>query len=220
MELVLLERVEKLGQMGDVVTVKDGYARNFLLPQGKALRASKANLARFEAERAQLEAQNLEMKSEAEKVGEKLDGQQFVIIRSASESGALYGSVTTRDAAEVATEGGFTLDKRQIKLDKPVKELGLHPMKVVLHPEVTVEIVINVARSEEEAEIQASGKSIQELRAEEEAESEFDLAELFDDMGSAAMDDDDEPRRDEDDAARGDGPAPVMDASEGDDPRD
>ncbi|MEM8698921.1 MAG: 50S ribosomal protein L9, partial [Pseudomonadota bacterium] len=155
MELVLLERVEKLGQMGDVVTVKDGYARNFLLPQGKALRASKANLARFEAERAQLEAQNLERKSEAEHVGTKLDGQQFVIIRSASDSGALYGSVTTRDAAEVATEGGFTLDKRQIKLDRPVKELGLHPMKVVLHPEVTVEITINVARSAEEAEIQA-----------------------------------------------------------------
>ncbi|MEL6476675.1 MAG: 50S ribosomal protein L9, partial [Pseudomonadota bacterium] len=190
-------------------------ARNYLLPQGKALRASKANLARFEAERAQLEAQNLERKSEAEQVGDKLDGQQFVIIRSASESGALYGSVTTRDAADAATEGGFTVDKRQIKLDKPVKELGLHPMKVVLHPEVTVEITINVARSAEEAEIQASGKSIQELRAEEEAESEFDLAELFDDIGGAAADDDDAPRRDGED----DGPAPVMDA-EGDDPRD
>lgn len=198
MELVLLERVEKLGQMGDIVTVKDGYARNFLLPQGKALRASKANLARFEAERAQLEAQNLERRTEAQAVGDKLDGQQFVVIRSASESGALYGSVTTRDVADVVTEGGFTIDKRQVRLDKPVKELGLHPMRVVLHPEVDVEVVINVARSTEEAEIQASGKTIQELRAEEEAESEFDLAELFDDMGGAANEDDD-------------GPAPVVD---------
>lgn len=204
MELVLLERIEKLGQMGDVVTVKDGYARNFLLPQGKAMRANKANLARFEVERAQLEAQNLEQKSEAEQVAAKLDGQQFIVIRSASDAGALYGSVTTRDAAEVATENGFTLDKRQIRLDKPVKYLGLHPMKVVLHPEVDATITINVARSTEEAELQASGKSIQELRAEEEAESEFDLAELFDDMGSAAMDDDED----------GDGPAPVIDTQE------
>ncbi|MEM7505501.1 MAG: 50S ribosomal protein L9 [Pseudomonadota bacterium] len=203
MELVLLERVEKLGQMGDVVTVKDGYARNFLLPQGKALRANKANMARFEAERAQLEAQNLERKGEAEKVSAKLDGESFVVIRSASEAGSLYGSVTTRDVAEIVTEGGFTIDKRQIKLDKPVKELGLHLMNVVLHPEVSAEITINVARSVEEAEIQASGKSIQELRAEEDAESEFDLAELFDDIGSAALEDGEE-----------DGPAPVVEASE------
>ncbi|MEM7178053.1 MAG: 50S ribosomal protein L9 [Pseudomonadota bacterium] len=190
MEIVLLERIEKLGQMGDVVSVRDGYARNFLLPQGKALRANKANLARFEAERAQLEAQNLERRSEAEQVGEKLDGEQFVVIRSASEAGALYGSVNTRDVAEMVTEGGFTIGKGQVRLDKPVKELGLHPMKVVLHPEVTVEITINVARSEEEAEIQASGKSIRDLRADEEADAEFDLAELFDDMGGAALDDD------------------------------
>ena len=187
MEVVLLERIEKLGQMGDVVSVKDGYARNFLLPQEKALRATKANLARFETERAQLEARNLELKKEAEAVAEKLDGQQFVVIRQASEAGSLYGSVAARDVAEVATEGGFTVERRQIVLDKPVKELGLHTMKVVLHPEVSAEITINVARSEEEAELQASGKSIQELAAEAEAEAEFEIAELFDDIGAAQL---------------------------------
>ncbi|MBY8977652.1 50S ribosomal protein L9 [Rhodobacteraceae bacterium NNCM2] len=208
MEIVLLERIEKLGQMGDVVSVRDGYARNFLLPQGKALRANKANLARFEAERAQLEAQNLERRTEAEQVGTKLDGEQFVVIRSASEAGALYGSVTTRDVADVVTEGGFTISKGQVRLDKPVKELGLHVMKVVLHPEVIVEVTINVARSAEEAEIQATGKSIQEMRADEDAESEFDLAELFDDMGGAALDDDD-----------ADAPAPAEDQEDGEEPR-
>ena len=207
MQVVLLERVEKLGQMGDVVSVKDGYARNFLLPQAKALRATKANLAHFETQRAQLEARNLEMKKEAEAVAEKLDGQQFVVIRQASEAGALYGSVTARDAAEAATEGGFTVEKRQIVLDRPVKELGLHSMRVILHPEVDAVITINVARSEEEAELQASGKSIQDLRAEEDAEAEFDIAELFDDVGSAASDGDE------------DGPAPVMDPTGDEDPR-
>ncbi|MEL7467968.1 MAG: 50S ribosomal protein L9 [Pseudomonadota bacterium] len=211
MEVVLLERVAKLGQMGDVVTVKDGYARNFLLPQSKALRATKANIASFEARRAQLEATNLEQRQEAEVIGDKLDGQQFVVIRSASEAGALYGSVTARDAAEAATEGGFTVDKRQIVLARPVKELGLHLMQVVLHPEVSVDITINVARTPEEAEIQASGKSIQELRAEEEAEAEFDIAELFDDVGGAAGDDED--------GEAGDGPAPVIEADGTDDPR-
>ncbi|MEM7684027.1 MAG: 50S ribosomal protein L9 [Paracoccaceae bacterium] len=211
MEVVLLERVAKLGQMGDVVTVKDGYARNFLLPQSKALRATKANIASFEARRAQLEATNLEQRQEAEVIGDKLDGQQFVVIRSASEAGALYGSVTARDASEAATEGGFTVDKRQIVLARPVKELGLHVMQVVLHPEVSVDITINVARTPEEAEIQASGKSIQELRAEEEAEAEFDIAELFDDVGGAASDDED--------GEAGDGPAPVIEADGTDDPR-
>ena len=191
MEVVLLERVEKLGQMGDVVTVKDGYARNYLLPQSKALRATKANMAHFETQRAQLEARNLELKKEAEAVSEKLDGQQFVIIRQASEAGSLYGSVTSRDAADVATEGGFTISKGQVVLDRPVKELGLHDMRVILHPEVSATITINVARSEEEAELQASGKSIQDLRAEEEAEAEFDIAELFDDVGAAAAQDED-----------------------------
>ena len=207
MEVVLLERVEKLGQMGDIVIVKDGYARNFLLPKAKALRATKANLARFEEQRAQLEARNLELKQDAAAVAEKLDGEQFIVIRQAAESGALYGSVTARDVAEAATEGGFTVSRGQIILDRPVKELGLHSMRVVLHPEVDCTISINVARSQDEAELQASGKSIQELRAEEEAEAEFDIAELFDDVGAAAADDED-------------GPAPVIDtASDDEDPR-
>jgi len=189
MDVILLERVAKLGQMGEVVSVKNGFARNYLLPQGKALRASKGNMAQFETQRAQLEAHNLETKSEASAMAEKIDGQSFVIIRSASDSGALYGSVTPRDASDVATTEGFTIDRKQIVLDRPIKELGLHNMTVVLHPEVEATITINVARSEEEAVLQASGKSIQELAAQEEAEAEFDIAELFDDIGSAAMDD-------------------------------
>ncbi|KCV83483.1 50S ribosomal protein L9 [Actibacterium atlanticum] len=190
MQVILLERVAKLGQMGEVVAVKDGYARNFLLPQGKALRANDANIASFEAQKAQLEARNLETKKEAESLAEKLDGQQFIVIRSASDAGALYGSVTPRDAADAATADGFTVDKKQVVLAKPIKELGLHEVHVLLHPEVDVTIQLNVARSEEEAELQASGKSIQELAAEAEAEAEFEIAELFDDIGSAASDDD------------------------------
>ena len=198
MEVVLLERVEKLGQMGDVVSVKPGYGRNYLLPQGKALRATKANIAKFEAQRAQLEARNLELKAEAAAVAEKLDGQAFVLIRSASEMGALYGSVTTRDIAETATENGFSMDRRQVALDKPVKELGLHDVRVVLHPEVIATISINVARSTEEAELQATGKTIQEARAEEEAAAEFDIQELFEDdeEGEGLLSD---PRDSEDD---------------------
>ena len=215
MDVVLLQRVEKLGQMGDVVSVKDGYARNYLLPQAKALRATEANMARFETERAQLEARNLELKKEAEAVAEKLEGQQFVIIRQASEAGSLYGSVAARDVAEAATEDGFSVDKRQIVLDRPVKELGLHPMRVVLHPEVDATISVNVARSQEEAELQASGRSIQDLRAEEDAEAEFDIAELFDDVGAAAALDDEEG-----DEVGEDDPAPVVDQETGDeDPR-
>lgn len=210
MQVVLLERVEKLGQMGDVVTVKDGFGRNFLLPQGKALRATKANLVRFEESRAQLEARNLELKKEAEVVAARLEGKTFVVIRSASDGGALYGSVTARDAAEAATEGGYSVDKRQIVLDRPVKELGLHRMRVILHPEVSATIVINVARSREEAELQAQGKTIAELRAQADADeqAEFDVQQLFetadDEEGAprrspAGMevigDDDDEPMR-------------------------
>ena len=191
MQVILLERVAKLGQMGDVVDVKPGYARNFLLPQGKALTASAANVANFEAQKAQLEARNLETKKEAEELGERLAGQQFIVIRSASDAGALYGSVTPRDAAEAATAGGFSVDKKQVALAQPIKELGLHDVHVILHPEVDITIQLNVARSEEEAELQASGKSIQELAAEAEAEAEFEIAELFDDIGAAASDDDD-----------------------------
>lgn len=193
MEIVLLQRIEKLGQMGDVVSVKDGYARNFLLPQGKALRATKSNLVRFETERAQLEVRNLEQRGEAEAAAAKLNGQQFVIIRQASEAGSLYGSVTSRDIAEIATEGGFTIERGQVVLDRPVKELGLHPVRVVLHPEVAATISVNVARSEEEATLQATGKSIQDLRAEEDTAAEFEIAELFDDIGGAADDEGESP---------------------------
>lgn len=189
MQVILLQRVAKLGQMGEVVTVKDGYARNFLLPQGKALRATEGNIKTFEHRKAQLEAHNLETKKEAEAIAAKLDGQTFVVIRSASDAGALYGSVTTRDAAEAATEAGFTVGRNQVVLDRPIKDLGLHTVTVVLHPEVTAKVRLNVARSPEEAELQASGKSIQDLAAEAEAAAEFEIAELFDDIGSAASED-------------------------------
>ena len=191
MQVILLERVAKLGQMGDVVDVKAGFARNYLLPQGKALTASEANVASFEAQKAQLEARNLETRKEAEAMAAKLDGQQFIVIRSASDAGALYGSVTPRDAADAATEEGFSLEKKQVVLARPIKDLGLHDVHVLLHPEVDVTIQLNVARSVEEAELQASGKSIQELAAEEEAAADFEIAELFDDIGAAASDDDD-----------------------------
>ncbi|MCF6315973.1 MAG: 50S ribosomal protein L9 [Marinosulfonomonas sp.] len=191
MQVILMERVAKLGQMGDVVTVKQGYARNFLLPLGKAMRASTANIAHFETLKSQLEARNLESKGEAEKLAEKLNGQQFVVIRTASDAGSLYGSVTIRDAAEAATADGFSVDRKQVALTAPIKELGLHAVIVRLHPEVEATIEINVARSVEEAELQAAGKSIAELAAEAEAEAEFEIAELFDDIGAAASEDDD-----------------------------
>ncbi len=202
MDVILLERVAKLGQMGDVVSVKDGYARNYLLPQRKAMRANDNNLKAFEAQKAQLEARNLETKKEAEDLAARLGGQQFVVIRSASDSGALYGSVTTRDAADAATDAGFSIDRKQVALTAPIKELGLHVVSVVLHPEVDVTITLNVARSAEEAELQASGKSIQELAAEEEAAAEFEIAELFDDIGAAQLDDDEN------------APAPAAEAAE------
>ncbi len=191
MQVILLERVAKLGQMGDVVNVKDGYARNFLLPQRKALRASENNIKQFEAEKAQLEARNLETRKEAEDLAAKLNGQQFIVIRSASDTGSLYGSVSTRDAAEAATGEGFSVDRKQVILAAPIKELGLHAVIVRLHPEVDAKITLNVARSQEEADLQASGKSIQELAAEAEAEAEFEIAELFDDIGAAASEDED-----------------------------
>ena len=191
MDIILLERVAKLGQMGEVVSVKEGYARNFLLPQGKALRVNASNLARFEAEKAQMEARNLESKQEAASLAEKLDGQMFIVIRSASDAGSLYGSVTTRDAADAATEAGFSVDKKQVVLLGAIKELGLHDVSINLHPEVTATITLNVARSVEEAELQEAGKSIAELAAEEEAAAEFEIQELFDDIGAAASEDDD-----------------------------
>lgn len=192
MQVILLERVAKLGQMGEVVKVKEGYARNFLLPQGKALRASDSNIAAFEDRKVQLEAQNAESKADAEKIAAKLDGETFVIIRSASDAGALYGSVTTRDVADTATDGGFTIDRKQVVLGNPIKELGLHDVSVVLHPEVVATVTLNVARSNEEAELQAQGKSIQDLAAEADAEAEFEISNLFDDIGGASSDEDGE----------------------------
>ena len=190
MQIILLERVAKLGQMGEIVNVKDGYARNFLLPQGKGLRVNTANLARFEAEKAVLEARNLETRKEAESAAAKIDGQQFVVIRSASDGGALYGSVTTRDVADAATDNGYTVERGQVVLQGPIKELGLHDVTITLHPEVSATVTLNVARSKEEADLQAAGKSIQELAAEEEAAAEFEIQELFDDIGGASNDED------------------------------
>ena len=179
MQVVLLERIAKLGQMGDVVTVKDGYARNFLLPQGKALRANKANLARFEEDRAQLEARNLERKQEAEGVNAKLDGESFVVIRSSGDTGQLYGSVTTRDIAELLTEKGFSTARNQVILEAPIKILGLHNVSVVLHPEVTSSVIVNVARTEEEAERQAAGEDVTAERDEDE-DLDINTEEIFD----------------------------------------
>jgi large subunit ribosomal protein L9 len=160
MQVILLERVAKLGQMGETVNVRPGYARNFLLARGKALRATDANKAVFEKQKAQLEARNLEAKSEAARVGEKLGGQTFTLIRQAGESGMLYGSVSTRDIAEALTAGGFSVGRGQINLQLPIKALGLHTVPVVLHAEVEVKVTVNVARSAEEAERQARGEVI------------------------------------------------------------
>lgn len=190
MQVILLERVAKLGQMGEVVKVKEGFARNYLLPQGKAMRANAANIAAFEARKAELAHRNDESRAEAQKIAETLDGKSFVIIRSASDAGALYGSVTPRDVAEAAAAEGFAVERRQIVLTGPIKELGLHNVRVHLHPEVDAGLIVNVARSPEEAELQATGRSIQDLAAEEDAAAEFEIAELFDDIGSAGRDDD------------------------------
>ena len=160
MQVILLERVGRLGQMGDVVRVKDGYARNFLLPLGKALRATKDNQAEFETRRVQLEARNLELKGEAEKVAARLGGQTFTAIRTAGDTGQLYGSVSTRDIAEVITEAGFSIDRRQIVLDKAIKTLGVHELKVQLHPEVLVKVNMNIARSQDEADRQSRGEDV------------------------------------------------------------
>jgi large subunit ribosomal protein L9 len=156
-DVILLERVEKLGQMGQVVKVRPGYARNYLLPQKKALRATKDNLAYFETQRHQLEAQNLSRRSEAEQVAKKIEGVSVVVIRQAGESGQLYGSVTARDIADAVTQAGFTVTRAQVVLDKAIKTLGLYKQRVILHPEVSVSVTVNVAQSAEEAEMQAKG---------------------------------------------------------------
>ena len=164
MQVILLERIGRLGLMGDVVKVRPGFARNFLLPQGKAMRATKDNLGRFETERAQLEVNNLERKQEAQAVAKKLNGLSFVILRQAGDSGQLYGSVSTRDISDAVTAGGFTLDRVQVLLDRPIKNLGLHDVRVGLHPEVEIKVAINIARTEEEAKRQAKGEDVTQVR--------------------------------------------------------
>ena len=154
MQIILLERIEKLGQMGDLVNVKPGYARNYLLPQGKALRANKANMERFESERTQREADNLTQRSEAETEAKKMDGLAVNMVRAASEMGQLFGSVTSRDIAEAITEAGFTIDRSQVVMDRAIKSLGLTETRIRLHPEVSVSVIVNIARSLAEAETQ------------------------------------------------------------------
>lgn len=160
MDVILLERIAKLGQMGETVKVRDGFARNYLLPLGKALRANEANKKRFESERATLEARNLERKSEAQKVAEKLDGKSFVMVRSAGETGQLYGSVAARDIVEALAENGFNIGRNQVELNTPIKAIGLHKVVLHLHSEVELSIELNVARSADEAERQAKGESL------------------------------------------------------------
>jgi large subunit ribosomal protein L9 len=176
-ELILLQRVEHLGQMGDIVKVKPGYARNFLLAQKKAIRASKENRERFEQQRIQLEAQNLKRREEAERIAERVGGLSVVIIRQAGDSGGLYGSVSARDISDAATEAGLSVTRQQVVLGHPIKSLGLHQVRVVLHPEVSIPVTANVARSQEEADRQARGEAVGAEA--EEAEEEFDPASLF-----------------------------------------
>lgn len=198
MEVILLERIETLGQMGDVVKVRPGYARNFLLPHKKALRATKENRSYFETQRAQLEAQNLQRRQEAEGVAKKMDGLAVIVIRQAGETGQLYGSVTTRDVADKVTEAGFTIDRRQVLQDQPIKALGLHKTRVALHPEVIINVTVNVAQSPEEAEMQAKGKSPAELAAAA-AQAEAEVAAAAEqpapEPAAAASDDAGKPKR-------------------------
>jgi len=199
MEVILLQRIGRLGQMGDVVNVKDGYARNYLLPQKKALRATEQNRAQFETQRAQLEANNLELKKEAEAVAEKLNGQIFVAIRSAGDTGQLYGSVSTRDIAEVVTEGGFTIDRRQVIMERPIKTLGVHAIHLTLHPEVEVTVSLNVARSEDEAERQSRGEDVTIIK-DEEIELETFNPDVFED-GATPAEGDEQPAEQPDEGA-------------------
>ncbi len=179
MDVILLQRIGKLGQMGDVVSVKNGYARNYLLPQKKALRATADNKKLFDAQRAQLEANNLALKGEAEQVAAKLEGKSFVAIRQAGDTGQLYGSVSTRDISDVVTAGGFTIDRNQVVLDKAIKALGVHAVQVQLHPEVLVNITLNVARSDDEAARQAKGEDVTVIKDEALDIETFNPDEMF-----------------------------------------
>ncbi|MGH6861723.1 MAG: 50S ribosomal protein L9 [Phyllobacterium sp.] len=165
MDVILLERISRLGQMGETVKVKDGFARNFLLPQGKALRANEANKKKFEGQRAQLEARNLERKTEAQAVAEKLDGKSFVAVRSAGETGQLYGSVSTRDIADLISAEGFSINRNQVELNTPIKTIGLHKIVLSLHPEVDATVTINIARTADEAERQVKGEDLTSAEA-------------------------------------------------------
>ena len=191
MQIILLERIAKLGQMGDVVQVRNGFARNFLLPTGKALRATDANKAGFEIDKAHLEARNLEARTEAEGVAEKLTGQTFIVIRSAGETGQLYGSAAARDIVEVVEAGGFSIARQQVRLDRPIKIIGLHDVQIDLHPEVSVPITVNVARSDDEAKRQARGEDLTRHDAfgepEEAAEAAPDLTEVFENPEDAEL---------------------------------
>jgi large subunit ribosomal protein L9 len=203
MQVILLQRIGRLGQMGDVVTVKDGYARNFLLPQKKALRANKDNLARFESSRGQLEARDLELKKEAEAVAAKLGGKSFIAIRQAGDTGQLYGSVTSRDISDAVTAGGFSIDRRQIVLDRPIKTLGVHPTRIALHPEVIVQVSLNVARTEEEAERQARGEDVTVVKEEKVELETFNPDAVFEEEALARQRDDTQPEEEEPQPPRG-----------------
>jgi len=165
MDVILLERIAKLGQMGDTVKVRDGYARNYLLPTGRALRANEANRARFEAQKAQLVQRNEERKAEAKSVADTLEGKSFIVVRSAGETGQLYGSVSTRDVSEILAEEGYKVGRNQVELNHPIKTIGLHSVTISLHPEVSVEIEFNIARSPDEAERQARGEDLTSVEA-------------------------------------------------------
>lgn len=178
MQVILLERVEKLGQIGDEVKVKDGFARNFLLPKKKALRATKANREYFQTQKAQIEANNLRLKGEADKVGQKLDGQKFTLIRQAGDRGQLYGSVSPRDVADAMEKAGFKVDRHQVHISQAIKNIGLFALPVILHPEVKVNVTVNVARSEDEAERQARGENVLAERTDAE-EAKVAAEELF-----------------------------------------
>lgn len=199
MEVILLERVAKLGQMGEVVRVRDGFARNFLLPRGKALRATDDNRKRFETMKVDLQARNLEQKGEARKIGEKIDGKQFVVLRQASETGQLYGSVTTRDVAALLGEDGFMINRTQVALNAPLKTIGMHAVPISLHPEVEVSVSLNVARNADEAARQARGENVAVLREESEEEEAARTAEAFFEQ----------PRDTDDEADQGNGEAKI-----------
>lgn len=217
MQVILLERIEKLGQMGDVVNVKSGYARNYLLPKKKALRATGDNIAVFETQRAQLEAENLKRRSDAEAVSEKMDDASIVVIRSAGDSGQLYGSVSSRDIAEGLTEGGYTVNRNQVQIDRPIKEIGIHDIRIVLHPEVSITAHVNVARSQEEADTQAEraarGEDPVMTTAEQEAAEDMaapEVGELLEEDQVEAF----QARQEEDEAAEAEAEADAIAAAD------